>query len=35
MIQLLDDKSNAHDQGLRNNSLIYYKLKKGGTLLAM
>lgn len=29
-MQLLDDKSNAHDQGLRNNSLIYYKFKKGG-----
>lgn len=29
LIQLLDDKSNIHDQGITNNALIYYKLKKG------
>jgi hypothetical protein len=27
--QLLDDKSNIHDQGIANNTLIYFKMKKG------
>ncbi len=29
--RLLDDKSNIHDQDVRNDSLIYYKLRKGNT----
>lgn len=28
-MKLLDDKSNIHDQGIANNAIIYYKLKKG------
>lgn len=28
LLQLLDDKSNLHDQGILNNALIYFKLKK-------
>lgn len=28
-MQLLDDKSNIHDQGIANNALIYFKLRKG------
>lgn len=32
-MKLLDDKSNVHDQDIRNNSLIHYKLKKGSTMI--
>lgn len=28
----MDDKSNIHDQDVKNNSLIQYKLKKGSNI---
>ena len=30
-IQLLDDKSNIHDQDVRNDSLIHFKFRKTST----
>ena len=29
VFKLLDEKSNLHDQGITNNTLIHFKLRKG------